>query len=122
MKTSTLLAVALFCLAGQAAAMGVKGDAAAGKQKATACAACHGNDGKGNKALGAPNLTDKDWLHGWGEAAIVNIINNGKLNQMPAQAAKLTEGQIHVLASYVWGLSNKPVAAIAAPTAAPTQN
>ena len=49
MKTSTLLAVALFCLAGQATAMGVKGDAAAGKQKATACAACHGTDG--NKTL-----------------------------------------------------------------------
>jgi cytochrome c553 len=49
MKTNTLLAFALFCLAGQAAAMGVKGDAAAGKQKATACAACHGADG--NKTL-----------------------------------------------------------------------
>lgn len=49
MKTNTLFAVALFCLAGQAAAMGVKGDVAAGKQKATTCAACHGVDG--NKTL-----------------------------------------------------------------------
>lgn len=49
MKTNTLLAFALFCLAGQATAIGVKGDAAAGKQKATACAACHGADG--NKTL-----------------------------------------------------------------------
>jgi cytochrome c oxidase cbb3-type subunit 3 len=49
-------------------------------------------------------------LHGWGENAIVNIINNGKVNVMPAQADKLTEGQIHVLASYVWGLSNNAVA------------
>jgi cytochrome c oxidase cbb3-type subunit 3 len=40
----------------------------------------------------------------------VNIINNGKVNVMPAQADKLTEGQIHVLASYVWGLSNNAVA------------
>ena len=80
--------------------------ASLGKSKFGACAACHGNDGKGNHAMGAPNLTDDVWLHGWGENAIVNIINNGKNNQMPAQAGKLTEGQIHVLASYVWGLSN----------------
>ena len=78
-----------------------------GKSKFTACAACHGMDGKGNAAIGAPNLTDDVWLHGWGEQAIVNIINNGKTNQMPAQAAKLTEAQIHVLGAYVWGLSNK---------------
>jgi cytochrome c oxidase cbb3-type subunit 3 len=78
-----------------------------GKSKFTACAACHGADGKGNQALGAPNLADDIWLHGWGEQAIVNIINNGKLSEMPAQAGKLTEAQIHVLGAYVWGLSNK---------------
>jgi cytochrome c oxidase cbb3-type subunit 3 len=87
--------------------------ASLGKSKFGACAACHGMDGKGNFALGAPNLTDDIWLHGWGESAIVSIINQGKVNQMPAQAAKLTEGQIHVLASYVWGLSNKAVASAA---------
>jgi cytochrome c oxidase cbb3-type subunit 3 len=82
-----------------------------GKSKFGACAACHGIDGKGNQAIGAPNLTDDIWLHGWGEQAIVNIINKGKTNEMPAQAGKLTEAQIHVLASYVWGFSNKPGAA-----------
>lgn len=81
--------------------------ASLGKAKFGACAACHGADGKGNQALGAPNLTDDIWLHGWGENAIVNMVNNGKVNQMPAQAGKLTESQIHVLTSYVWGLSNK---------------
>jgi cytochrome c oxidase cbb3-type subunit 3 len=81
-----------------------------GKTKFTTCAACHGNDGKGNQALGAPNLTDDVWLHGWGEQAIVNMINNGKTNAMPAQAGKLTEAQIHVLGAYVWGLSNKGTA------------
>ena len=85
--------------------------ASLGKAKFGACAACHGMDGKGNQALGAPNLTDDIWLHGWGENAIVAMINNGKNNQMPAQAHKLTEGQIHVLASYVWGLSNVKAAA-----------
>jgi cytochrome c oxidase cbb3-type subunit 3 len=87
--------------------------ASLGKSKFGACAACHGMDGKGNQALGAPNLTDDIWLHGWGEAAIVDKINNGKINQMPAQADKLTVGQIHVLASYVWGLSKKGAAAVA---------
>ncbi len=78
-----------------------------GKSKFTACAACHGMDGKGNIALGAPNLADDIWLHGYGEAAIMAMVNNGKVNQMPAQADKLTEAQIHVLTAYVWGMSNK---------------
>jgi len=80
-----------------------------GKSKFAACAACHGADGKGNPAMGAPNLTDDIWLHGYGEQAIISMINNGKINQMPAQEEKLTPAQIHVLAGYVWGLSNNPV-------------
>jgi cytochrome c oxidase cbb3-type subunit III len=84
--------------------------ASLGKSKFVSCAACHGADGKGMQAVGAPNLTDDIWLHGWGEAAIVAMINNGKVNQMPAQAGtgKLTEAQLSVLTAYVWGLSNKP--------------
>ena len=85
--------------------------ASLGKPKFVACAACHGPDGKGNQALGAPNLTDQIWLHGWGEQAIVSIINNGRTNHMPAQEGKLTEQQIKVLTAYVWGLSNKGEAA-----------
>jgi cytochrome c oxidase cbb3-type subunit 3 len=76
-----------------------------GKAKFAACAACHGPDGKGNQAMGAPNLTDKVWLHGWGEDAIIAMINGGKTNQMPAQAQRLSAEQIHVLAAYVWNLS-----------------
>ena len=76
-----------------------------GRAKFGACAACHGADGKGNQALGAPNLTDRVWLHGWGEAAIVAMVNEGKTNVMPAQAARLTPEQIHVLGAYVWSLS-----------------
>ena len=81
--------------------------ASLGKAKFGACASCHGMDGKGNQAIGAPNLSDKVWLHGWGEEAIVAMINNGKTNQMPAQKDRLTDSQIHVLTAYVWGLSNK---------------
>ncbi len=76
-----------------------------GKTKFAVCAACHGAEGKGNQALGAPNLTDKIWLHGSGEEAIVQIIANGKVNVMPAQSSRLTPEQIHVLGAYVWSLS-----------------
>ena len=82
--------------------------ASLGKAKFVVCAACHGMDGKGNQAIGSANLTDDIWLHGYGEAAILDMINNGKTNQMPAHASKLTPVQIRVLAAYVWGLSNKP--------------
>jgi cytochrome c oxidase cbb3-type subunit 3 len=76
-----------------------------GKEKFVVCAACHGPDGKGNPTLGAPNLTDKIWLHGWGEAAVVAMVTQGKNNVMPAQGRLLTPDQIHVLAAYVWNLS-----------------
>ena len=77
-----------------------------GKPKFSACAACHGNDGKGNVAIGAPNLTDKVWLHGWGEPAILSMIQQGKTNVMPPQGQRLTPEQIEVLTAYVWGLSH----------------
>jgi cytochrome c oxidase cbb3-type subunit III len=76
-----------------------------GKAKFGACAACHGPEGKGNQALGAPNLTDKVWLHGWGEEAIVATITNGRNNLMPPQASRLSPEQVHVLGAYVWSLS-----------------
>ena len=79
--------------------------ASSGRRKFVACAACHGVDGKGNTAIGAPNLADKVWLHGWGEQAITEIVNKGKTNVMPAQGGRMTAGQIHLLASYVWSLS-----------------
>ena len=86
-----------------------------GKKLYTACAACHGVDGKGNKALGAPNLTDDYWLHGWGESAIVSIIKNGKSNVMPAQSPMLSAEQIHVVAAYVFSLSKSSIASTKPP-------
>ena len=79
--------------------------ASLGKAKFAACAACHGPDGKGNQALGAPNLTDKVWLHGFGEQAIVRMVNEGKTNVMPPQGRLLTPEQVHVLSAYVLNLS-----------------
>jgi cytochrome c oxidase cbb3-type subunit 3 len=82
--------------------------AALGQEKFVICAACHGADGKGIQAIGSANLTDKIWLHGPGtEKTVLDMINNGKVNVMPAQAGRLTEAQIHVLTAYIWGLSNK---------------
>jgi outer membrane protein OmpA-like peptidoglycan-associated protein len=90
--------------------------AALGKSKFGACAACHGMDGKGNPAMGAPNLTDNVWLHGFGEKAIIDIVNSGKTNVMPPQADKLTPEQVKVLTAYVWGKGGG-VKAAAAPAA-----
>jgi len=81
--------------------------AALGKEKFAVCAACHGPDGKGMQAMGSANLTDNIWLHGFGEKAIMDMVNNGKVNVMPVQAERLTEAQIKVLTAYVWGMSNK---------------
>lgn len=86
--------------------------AALGQSKFGACAACHGPDGAGMQALGSANLTDKIWLHGWGEEAITAMINKGKANPMPAQEDRLTSSQIHVLTAYVWGLSNTKPAVV----------
>ena len=84
------------------------------------CVACHGPDGKGNKALGAPNLTDDVWLYGSSEATIVNGILNGRNNRMPAQEANLTTEQIRLLTAFVWGLSggHDVTASASAPVAA----
>jgi cytochrome c oxidase cbb3-type subunit 3 len=77
-----------------------------GRPAFEACAACHGPDGKGNPLLGAPNLTDRIWLYGGSLATVMDTINRGRTNQMPAFGELLGEGKVHVLAAYVWGLSN----------------
>jgi len=80
--------------------------AAIGKEKFAACAACHGANGKGNTAVGAPNLTDKTWLYGGSVTTIMETIRGGRNNVMPAFAEFLGEAKVHVLSAYVWGLSN----------------
>jgi len=82
-----------------------------GKEKFAACAACHGPEGKGNPALGAPNLTDNVWLYGGSLATVTETINKGRTNQMPSFKGLLGEGKVRVLAAYVWSLSNTPAAA-----------
>jgi cytochrome c oxidase cbb3-type subunit 3 len=80
--------------------------ASRGKAKfESVCAACHTPAGTGNPALGAPNLTDGIWLWGGSEVAILETINKGRINQMPAHKQFLDDGKIHLLAAYVYGLS-----------------
>jgi len=87
--------------------------AGAGKQKfADNCAACHMPDGTGMAALGAPNLTDKVWLYGGSEAAVIETIAKGRNGVMPAAAQTLgttsnKDAKLHLLAAYVYGLSQK---------------
>ncbi len=73
----------------------------------TNCAVCHGADGTGNKMLGAPNLTDDAWLYGRGESTIIETITQGRNGVMPAWGEFLGEDKVHILAAYVWSLSNQ---------------
>ncbi len=83
------------------------GDAAAGKAKFDmVCAACHGPEGKGNQMLGSANLTDNVWLYGGTEKTIIETITNGRQGKMPVFKDTLGEQKIHVLAAYVYSLSN----------------
>jgi cytochrome c oxidase cbb3-type subunit 3 len=85
--------------------------AEAGKGRFAACAACHGPEAKGNPALGAPNLTDKTWLHGGSLAAISEQIDKGRSNVMPAHKDFLGPERSRLIAAYVWGLSQSPAGA-----------
>lgn len=72
-----------------------------------ACAACHGADGTGNQALGAPNLTDRIWLYGGSQADIVHAIVHGREGVMPAQEGRLTPQQIELLVAYLLNISGE---------------
>jgi len=86
--------------------------AAVGKEKfQQLCVACHGVDGKGNPAMGAPNLTDNIWLYGGSQAAIMKTITDGRSGRMPAHGEFLGDAKVHLLAAYIYSLSNKELKA-----------
>jgi cytochrome c oxidase cbb3-type subunit 3 len=85
--------------------------AARGKEKfMTICVACHGPEGRGNKSIGAADLTQLNLLHGADEPSLMETISKGRTSVMPAQTPLLGEARVHILAAYVWGLSNQPAA------------
>lgn len=65
------------------------------------CSVCHGLEGKGNRELGAPNLTDKIWLYSPDKATIVQGIQNGRGGVMPAWGGRLSEPTLKALTVYV---------------------
>ncbi|QOZ28476.1 cytochrome-c oxidase, cbb3-type subunit III [Bradyrhizobium sp. CCBAU 51753] len=82
-----------------------KFDAAAGKKLFTEnCTSCHGDNGKGNAELGAPNLTDQIWLYGSDEETLIETITNGRAGVMPAWIGRLDPVTVKALAVYVHSL------------------
>lgn len=74
------------------------------------CVACHGPEGKGDQAMGAPDLTDGYWLYGDSTESIRKTIADGRHGTMPAHRALLGETRARLAAAYVWSLSHKPAA------------
>lgn len=67
----------------------------------TMCVACHGADGKGNRALGAPDLTDKVWLYGGEFNRVAESIREGRTGVMPAWGQRLNEDELRVVTAWV---------------------
>lgn len=102
----TEVAVYLQSLRGERVDAGL---ARAGELKyAGICVSCHGVDGKGNQALGAPDLTDDYWLYGDSTAAIEQSIAKGRNGAMPAHLPIIGETRARLVAAYVWSLTHKP--------------
>ncbi|CAD5377072.1 Cbb3-type cytochrome c oxidase subunit CcoP1 [Pseudomonas sp. OF001] len=96
-------------LAGLPLPAGAEGDVAAGQKIfATNCVACHGPQGKGTPAMGAPDLTaSAGWLYGSSLTQLQQTIRLGRQGQMPAQQPYLGNDKVHLLAAYVYSLSQQ---------------
>jgi cytochrome c oxidase cbb3-type subunit III len=68
------------------------------------CAACHMEDGSGNRDLGAPNLIDAIWLYGGAREQVTESVYNARFGVMPPWADKLSEDEIRAVATYVHSL------------------
>jgi cytochrome c oxidase cbb3-type subunit 3 len=105
LKPAEIVTVANYVRSLSGLPTGAGHDAAAGKKIfADNCVSCHGDDGKGNQELGAPNLTDKIWLFGSDEATVIETITNGRAGVMPAWAGRLDPATVRALAVYVHSL------------------
>ncbi|MDN5568287.1 MAG: cytochrome-c oxidase, cbb3-type subunit III [Paracoccus sp. (in: a-proteobacteria)] len=68
------------------------------------CTSCHGPDARGDRAQGAPNLTDAIWLYGDSPEQVTRIITRGPFGVMPPWNTRLSEAEIRAVAAYVHGL------------------
>lgn len=95
-------------LAGLSAPAGLSADLEHGKEVFTnTCVACHGPEGTGMAMLGSPDLTTPTgWIWGTSQTQIENTVRNGRTGVMPPQGDFLGEEKVHILAAYVYGLSN----------------
>lgn len=95
-------------LAGRDIPEGINVDIEQGQKLFAAnCVACHGSEGKGTQAMGAPNLTDNVWLYGSSFGQIQQTLRYGRNGRMPAQEEILGNDKVHLLAAYVYSLSQK---------------
>jgi cytochrome c oxidase cbb3-type subunit 3 len=85
------------------------------------CAACHGPTGTGDRAQGAPDLTDREWLYGSARESIAAQIHNGRGGVMPTWEGRFSPGVVKALAVYVHANSagdSHPTAVVATVAAA----
>lgn len=81
---------------------------AAGKAPYEAmCVACHGVDGRGNRTLGAPDLTDKTWLYGGNFGRVAESIREGRTGVMPAWGQRLSTDELRLIAAWVFAQSDE---------------
>lgn len=73
----------------------------------TNCVVCHGADANGNYLFGAPNLTNNIWLYGGSQKRVIESISKGRNGQMPPHKEFLGEAKAHLLAAYVYSLSQE---------------
>ncbi len=95
-------------LSGRDVPEGINADIEQGQKIFAAnCVACHGAEGKGTQAMGAPNLTDSVWLYGSSFGQIQQTLRYGRNGRMPAQEHILGNDKVHLLAAYVYSLSQQ---------------
>ena len=71
------------------------------------CATCHGDDGKGIRELGGPNLTDDDWVYGSDPRDVFETIWNGREGWMPSWEGRLSEAERKILSVFVLDLAGE---------------
>ena len=72
------------------------------------CAACHGDDGKGSREVGAPDLTDAHWIYGGDRQSVYTTVYSGRQGHMPHWEQRLSDAERKILTLYVLSLSGAP--------------